>query len=96
MLLEDKKRITENIASLQNMDFGNSPGRDNEEADETEEMANKLGTIEALKERVSGIDGALKRIADGTYGKCDGCGGEIELEVLEASPEGVLCKECKD
>lgn len=95
MLRQDKSRIEEKLKVLRDMDFGNSPGRDNEEADETEEMSNKLGTIKALEGRVSDIEASLKRIADGAYGICLQCGKDIELEVLVADPEGALCKECK-
>jgi RNA polymerase-binding protein DksA len=37
------------------------------------------------------IDAALKRIDDGTYGKCTECGKEIGLERLEARPWAALC-----
>jgi DnaK suppressor protein len=94
-LREDKKRIEEKLKVLQDMDFGDSPGLDNEEADETEEMANKLGTIETLKDRLDNIDAALQRMADGKYGLCTNCGQEMEVEILEASPEGALGRECK-
>ena len=95
LLIDDQTRIKEKLELLKNMDFGDSPGADNEEADETEEMANKLGTIEALEERVENIGAALERIEAGAYGTCEKCGGEIELEVLEVNPEGALCKGCK-
>jgi RNA polymerase-binding protein DksA len=37
------------------------------------------------------IDAALQRIADGTYGRCDGCGREIDEARLEAVPYTTLC-----
>ena len=37
------------------------------------------------------IDAALKRIEDGTYGKCTACGREISPERLEAFPWASLC-----
>ena len=41
------------------------------------------------------IDSALARIADGTYGRCEHCGREIEAERLEALPYATLCIEDK-
>src|SRR3954463_13918418 len=39
------------------------------------------------------ISDALLRIERGEYGVCDECGGEIELERLEAVPTATLCAE---
>jgi RNA polymerase-binding protein DksA len=48
------------------------------------------------EERLLGaIDAALARIADGTYGRCERCGCEIEPERLEALPHATLCIEDK-
>ncbi|GBE11881.1 RNA polymerase-binding transcription factor DksA [bacterium BMS3Bbin14] len=41
------------------------------------------------------IDEAIERIEDGSYGICDGCGGEIGLKRLEARPVATYCIECK-
>jgi RNA polymerase-binding protein DksA len=42
------------------------------------------------------IEEALARIEDGTYGKCEGCGGQIAKERLKAVPHARLCIECKE
>jgi len=44
---------------------------------------------------VSKIDEALGRIEDGSYGKCEECGGEIGMERLRARPVTTLCIDCK-
>lgn len=41
------------------------------------------------------IDEALRRIKDGTYGKCHICGKEISAARLKAVPHARLCIECK-
>ena len=38
---------------------------------------------------------ALERIENGTYGICEGCGGEVSRERLKARPVTTLCIECK-
>ena len=44
---------------------------------------------------ISKIDDALRRIADGSYGLCDSCGGPIALDRLRARPVTTLCIDCK-
>ena len=44
---------------------------------------------------LSKIDEALGRIEDGSYGRCEGCGGEIGVERLRARPVTTLCIACK-
>lgn len=52
-----------------------------------------------LRERESGllakIEQALRKIAQGVYGDCEGCGEEIGLKRLEARPVAELCIDCK-
>ncbi len=40
------------------------------------------------------IDAALARIADGTYGTCEACGGAIGRDRLRALPEVRRCVTC--
>jgi len=41
------------------------------------------------------IDEAFERIGDGSYGRCEECGGEIGIERLKARPVTTFCFECK-
>lgn len=41
------------------------------------------------------IDEALRRIEDGSYGKCHTCGRQINPERLKAVPHARFCIECK-
>jgi RNA polymerase-binding protein DksA len=40
------------------------------------------------------IDGALRRISDGSFGRCTSCGTAIAEERLEALPYTSLCARC--
>ncbi len=42
------------------------------------------------------IDDALRRIEDGSFGECEGCGEDIEIRRLEARPTATLCVSCKE
>ncbi len=41
------------------------------------------------------IDEAVERIDNGTFGICDDCGEEIDINRLEARPVTTMCIECK-
>ena len=45
---------------------------------------------------VEGIDAALSRIRDGTYGECLNCGQEINAKRLEALPWSRYCITCQE
>lgn len=50
---------------------------------------------ENAEHMLSDIDAALRRIDDGTFGKCTNCGNEIAPERLEARPWATLCINCQ-
>ena len=53
-------------------------------------------TLEENSEHVLGeIEGALKRIEEGTYGTCVNCGQPIAEERLTAIPWATYCIDCK-
>ena len=53
-------------------------------------------TLEDNEESVlAAIEGALRRIDEGTYGVCQRCGKQIAPERLEAIPYAELCIDCK-
>ncbi len=61
----------------------------------TAERTEVMGVVEALRSQVEGIDAALARIAQGTYGTCASCGNEIGADRLEFRPSSILCVSCK-
>ena len=63
-------------------------------AQATMERSEMLSVIEQLQHRHSEITEALRRMDEGTYGKCERCGREIPIERLEARPTASLCVTC--
>jgi RNA polymerase-binding transcription factor DksA len=57
------------------------------------EMANCL--MVSRESTLKDIDRALRRIREGTYGKCAICGRDIDEKRLEAVPYAVECIECR-
>ena len=41
------------------------------------------------------LEAALKRVADGSYGVCSDCGGDIPIERLQAQPAAARCTPCQ-
>ncbi len=89
------KEIEEEIKKLQKItDFGDDIDPD-EETKESEQFGNQLAMAQQLKARLSDIDSALNKIGKNSYGKCEKCGSEISLDILEIVPESRLCRDCK-
>jgi len=55
------------------------------------EKGENLTIADSLEKQLTLVDGALARIADGTYGTCTICGNPIEPERLEAIPATDRC-----
>jgi DnaK suppressor protein len=53
-----------------------------------------LSLLGSDKDAVDQIDGALKRIGDGSYGRCGECDGEIPGSRLDAIPYAANCVRC--
>ena len=49
------------------------------------------GSLEITEARIAR---ALEKMAEGSYGVCDGCGAPIAPARLRAAPESVLCIAC--
>ncbi|CAB1128674.1 Transcriptional regulator, TraR/DksA family [Candidatus Hydrogenisulfobacillus filiaventi] len=53
------------------------------------------GILAAADVHLQEVERALEKLHEGTYGRCDRCGGPIEPERLQARPESVLCAGCQ-
>ena len=56
----------------------------------------EFALIQMKAEMLSGIDTALRRISEGTYGCCFECGGQIAEARLRALPFAMRCKDCEE
>jgi len=104
-LEEEKKVLIEQLSSvgMVNPDDPNDwiptpdkgDGEHAEQGDRTEQMeelGERVAEQGVLEERLKNVLGALKRIENGTYGKCaEGGDHEIEEGRLEANPAAATC-----
>ena len=50
--------------------------------------------VRRRNQRMHLLQEALRKMDDGSYGQCDGCGGWIDYARLEQRPEANLCGDC--
>ncbi|HYG72715.1 MAG TPA: TraR/DksA C4-type zinc finger protein [Actinomycetota bacterium] len=60
-------------------------------ASETFEREKDVSILGNVDEQLRDVEGALKRLDDGTYGRCEICGKDIGDERLRARPEARYC-----
>jgi DnaK suppressor protein len=103
LLEEERRRVVDAIEYLHK----ENPGSIEEETED--ETSNNIAetatatldreidyTLEENSEHVlAEIEGALKRIEEGTYGVCVNCGKAIAEERLTAIPWATYCIDCK-
>ncbi|MGZ4108191.1 MAG: TraR/DksA family transcriptional regulator [Actinomycetota bacterium] len=71
--------------------FGKRVGEGTSQA--VERLA-QTSAAKALWTKLQDVVRALEKLDDGTYGTCDGCGGPIEPDRLEAIPWATRCVAC--
>jgi len=60
-------------------------------ADNIEELATNVPLVAELKVRHKDVKDAIKKMKAGTYGLCEECGEEIDLDRLEANAAARTC-----
>ncbi len=65
-------------------------------ADSIEGYEDNIAIVKTLEERYNDIKSALDKIKNSSYGLCQICQKEIELDRLEANPSARTCKEHMD
>lgn len=61
---------------------------------ENDEVVDAIGN--ETRQSLHAIQVALDKIAEGTYGECEACGGEIAEARLRAIPEATRCVNCAE
>lgn len=78
----DSERLNDNAAS-------DTEAAEESDHDRFEALINELGG------KKDALDAALRRIEDGSYGKCAHCGNLIDTDRLAAIPTATLCMQCE-
>jgi DnaK suppressor protein len=59
------------------------------------ERERELSVIASISDRRTQVEYALRRLQDGSYGWCEGCGVAIPVERLAVFPSATSCVTCK-
>lgn len=85
--LEDERRKREAQLVALEEEIERSPLEEVEAAD--------YSRVENLRQSLAEIDGALRRVDEGTYGRCEGCAQAIPAGRLEILPYARYCVRCQ-
>ena len=94
-LMEELEQMEASANPTDERREGSPFGKREEEATEALELEKRLILEKRIKEQIVGVEHALHKFEEGTYGFCDNCGQPIDPARLEAIPEASLCIKCK-
>src|SRR5262245_23010095 len=103
-LLEERERVQRQAADLRSawrpeeLEAGGDNTPLTEEADAAqviEERETGTRRLDWLVDRAEALERSLRRLDDGTYGRCELCRRPISPERLKARPEATLCIDCQ-
>ena len=95
-LTEQLEQLEASVHSTEERREGSPFGKREEEATEAQELENQMALEKRIKEQLAGVEHALHKFEDGTYGSCESCGQPINPARLEALPQAALCMNCKE
>lgn len=95
LFLELKKQ-TLNEMKLEEKNMSWEKGDEVDLSTEERERAMNLKLLGRHSFMLKKIDGALFKIKNGTFGICEECDGEIEINRLRARPVATQCIACKE
>jgi RNA polymerase-binding protein DksA len=94
-LIEELEQLRASANTTEDRREGSPFGKREEEATETLELEKRLALEKRIREQLVGVEHALHKFEEGTYGLCDNCGQPIDPARLEALPQASLCMNCK-
>jgi len=94
-LIEELEQLKANANTTEERREGSPFGKREEEATETLELEKRLALERRIREQLVGVEHALHKFEEKTYGLCDSCGQPIDPARLEALPQASLCMNCK-
>ncbi len=93
-LTVERARLEAQIASLEPGHGAASPDFDDNFADSGQvaaEQGENMVLASQLRSELDEVDGALAKLEDGTYGRCETCDQPIVAARLEAKPAARFC-----
>jgi DnaK suppressor protein len=95
-LTAEYEQAVEQSQILRLVEVGDTAGDDQADSGtKTAERDTAQSLLRTILDRRMQFEHALARLADGTYGWCEGCGAPIPVERLEIFPSATTCVACK-
>ena len=94
-LIKELEQLKASANTTEERREGSPFGKREEEATETLELEKRLALERRIREQLVGVEHALHKFEEKTYGLCDNCGQHIDPARLEALPQASLCMNCK-
>jgi RNA polymerase-binding transcription factor DksA len=100
---DERERLARVRSTLENEHLHDEPEEDSsaelshlvqhpaDAASDAFEREKEFSILEQVEAELHDVDRALARLADGTYGTCEACGGTIDDERLAAVPAARFC-----
>ena len=104
-LSDERERLERLRVSLENQHLHDEPEEDSsaelshvdqhpaDAGSDAFEREKEFSILERVEAELADVDRALERLDQGTYGRCDACGGAIADERLEVLPAARFCLE---
>ena len=106
LLLEERKRLRQELTEMEEHQVkteekpvADASGYEDDLVDvatETFEREKGLALESGVQGLLEMVEEALRKIREGTYGICEGCGQQIDANRLRAIPYARLCIRCKE
>jgi len=91
--------LREDIDKARREQYGSLAGPTHDSGDESvATLLADLGQAELSRDlgELREVEAARRRIADGSFGTCVDCGGDVGLPRLQASPSAARCTPCQE
>jgi len=90
-LEEERSQLRSQLADMGAIDYDENFADSGQVA---AEQGENRALVSQLAETLEEVERALAKLDEGSYGRCDRCGGEIPPARLEAMPSSVTCVAC--
>ncbi|GIJ20538.1 TraR/DksA family transcriptional regulator [Micromonospora lutea] len=95
-LTEEYQQAVQQSQVLRLVEVGDTAGDDQADSGtKTAERDTAQSLLRTILDRRAQFEHALARLAEGTYGFCEGCTAPIPVERLEIFPSATTCVSCK-
>ena len=94
-LQDMKEEVSQELLAEGPMCHSDTSGLTEDEVAEAGALELELAHRQRLEEQLSAITHAQDRVIEGSYGKCEYCGAQINIRRLDFNPSASLCVDCQ-